>query len=55
MKQLYKYGNIKVLTEDELKKFNYDNYFIKQIENIGYNIYAVEVLKRGEFIDTLKY
>ena len=55
MKQLYKYGTIKILTEKDLNNFNYNDYFIKQIENIGENVYAVEVLERGQYIDRLQY
>lgn len=44
MKQLYKYGSIDIMTTEELKNFNYKSFRIRQIEQIGENLYAVESL-----------
>ena len=55
MKQLYKHGCIKIKTTEELKTFNYREFQIKQIEQIGENLYAVEILEKGQYIDILRY
>lgn len=55
MKQLYKYSFIQILTKEQLLKFDYNNYSIKQIESIGEDVYSVEVLAKGAFIDRLQY
>ena len=55
MKQLYKYGVIKILTKEQLLNFDYANFTIRQIENIGEDIYCVESLSKSQFIDILRY
>lgn len=55
MKQLYKHGFIKIFTKEQLLNFNYSDYTIRQIENIGADIYSVEVLAKGQCINTLQY
>lgn len=55
MKQLYKNSFIQVMTIEELKNFNYDNFEIRQIEQIGENFYAVEILGIAQYKDILHY
>lgn len=55
MKRLFKYGKIKILNSEQLKNFNYNDFSIMQIENIGENIFAVEVLESGNYINILTY
>lgn len=55
MKQLYKYGFVKIKTAEQLKNFNYDEYEIRQIEQIGENLYAVEILAQTAYKDILHY
>ena len=55
MKQLFKYGLIKILTKEQLLNFDYKDYTIRQIENIGEDIYSVEMLAKNKCINTLQY
>lgn len=55
MKRLFKYGRIEILSSEQLKNFNYNDFLIMQIENIGENIFVVEVLEKGNYIDRLSY
>ena len=55
MKKLYKNSDIEIWDSDRLKRFNYDNFSIMQIEQIGENLYAVEILSNRRCIDRIYY
>ena len=55
MKKLYKNSDIEIWSSDRLKRFDYDNFRIMQIEQIGENLYAVEILSNGSCTDRVYY
>lgn len=55
MKKLYKNSDIEIWSSDRLKRFDYDNFRIMQIEQIGENLYAVEILSNKSCTDRVYY
>lgn len=55
MRKLYKNSAIEIWNSDRLKRFNYDDFRIMQIEQIGDNLYSIEILSNRSCIDRIYY